>query len=137
MKARRKILFVPGGIMINNNLIVGVPIAKENYKKFVCSERNKRITDKISNMAIEYLLYCGVPQHNINQVLLTALHKNKIDLCKRILKNKRTGKCAICGSKKNLSLHHLTPVNESKALKYRNSNLITLCTECHRQMHSY
>jgi len=48
---------------------------------------------------------------------------------------KRDGyKCAICGSKKELEVHHIVPL--SKGGTSREDNLITLCRRCHSKCHS-
>ena len=48
---------------------------------------------------------------------------------------KRDGwRCQSCGSRAGLEVHHITP--RSKLGHDTEENLITLCWECHRQMHS-
>ena len=49
----------------------------------------------------------------------------------KIKKNKRF--CAECGSKKNLTIHHI----KSKYLKGTNerNNLMVLCKDCHKKIH--
>ena len=46
--------------------------------------------------------------------------------------------CQICLKKniintRDLSVHHITPVAESQALRLENGNLITVCDECHKK----
>ena len=49
------------------------------------------------------------------------------------------GKCVICGSSKNPEAHHIIPVASDKNMEYkfRLSNGITLCKECHNKVHPY
>ena len=50
--------------------------------------------------------------------------------------------CVVCLKKhnafvcKDLSVHHIVPVNESEALRLENSNLITVCSVCHKECES-
>jgi len=39
--------------------------------------------------------------------------------------------CALCGSRKKLVTHHIIPVKEDIELVFEESNLITLCDNCH------
>ena len=53
-------------------------------------------------------------------------------LYRRVLK--RDGwRCQVCGSMQNLQVHHLK--FRSQAGGDEEQNLITLCTECHEQVH--
>jgi 5-methylcytosine-specific restriction endonuclease McrA len=42
-------------------------------------------------------------------------------------------KCQVCGARKNLQVHHLE--FRSRSGDDREHNLITLCGDCHRQVH--
>lgn len=49
-------------------------------------------------------------------------------------------RCKVCGRNKNLSMHHIGGIVESKRLsraghKTKMSNLVTICTECHDRIH--
>ena len=44
-------------------------------------------------------------------------------------------RCQLCGSMQNLQVHHLKFRSQSGGDEEQ--NLITLCAECHRQMHSH
>lgn len=44
---------------------------------------------------------------------------------------RRHGLCAMCGAGKKLEVHHVVPYSKSEALRYDQTNLITLCRECH------
>lgn len=46
------------------------------------------------------------------------------------------GKCAICGSSKNLQVHHIVPIQIIPTLKLDNDNLIAVCEKCHREIHN-
>lgn len=63
--------------------------------------------------------------------------KHPLWIKKRLAILKRDGyKCRICGSTENLRVHHLKYSNDKKAWEYPNSDLITLCDECHQKVHS-
>lgn len=44
--------------------------------------------------------------------------------------------CKICGNKNNLQVHHLDGYHWCKEKRYKKSNGITLCKECHAKFHS-
>lgn len=44
--------------------------------------------------------------------------------------------CRVCGSKTNLQVHHLKYSNGKRAWEYPNLDLITLCEDCHKKVHS-
>lgn len=46
------------------------------------------------------------------------------------------GKCAVCGSTKNLQVHHIIPITILPELKLDNNNLIPLCERYHTLAHS-
>ena len=45
-------------------------------------------------------------------------------------------KCAICGKVKNLCVHHIDGFDENKPENSNENKMITLCRECHSQVHS-
>jgi 5-methylcytosine-specific restriction endonuclease McrA len=45
-------------------------------------------------------------------------------------------KCALCGSKHNLQVHHIKYIDGKKAWEHPTSVLITLCDDCHNKVHS-
>lgn len=58
-------------------------------------------------------------------------------------KNKRAeillrdnSQCKICGNKNNLQVHHIYSLDNYPEMKLENSNLITLCTSCHHDVHN-
>lgn len=48
---------------------------------------------------------------------------------------KRLKACSTCGSKKDIELHHIIPLAKGGNNEYY--NLIYLCHDCHRKLHSY
>ncbi|ACX51981.1 HNH endonuclease [Ammonifex degensii KC4] len=46
----------------------------------------------------------------------------------------RDGTCVLCGSRKDLQVHHLVP--RSKGGTDTPANLVVLCRECHRKLHA-
>lgn len=60
------------------------------------------------------------------------IRKRQIELKPYVL-HKDNFKCVKCGSNENLHTHHIRPV--SKGGKSTLDNLITLCEDCHREIH--
>ena len=44
---------------------------------------------------------------------------------------KETGECLACGTKKELTCHHIIPFSKNKKLELEESNLVVLCDTCH------
>jgi 5-methylcytosine-specific restriction endonuclease McrA len=44
-------------------------------------------------------------------------------------------KCTVCGSKKDLQIHHTYYVEGREPWEYPNKSLITLCRDCHYKFH--
>ena len=44
--------------------------------------------------------------------------------------------CKICGGKSHLQCHHIYSLDNSPELKLENTNLITLCDNCHHDVHN-
>lgn len=47
----------------------------------------------------------------------------------------KISKCYICGSKENLTIHHIQPKNLYPEEKYNVNNVILLCDKCHKRIH--
>lgn len=63
-------------------------------------------------------------------------HKRRDDPERRKRIRLRDGnKCIICGSTKNICVHHIFPVWFSPELIENENNMITLCDECHKKIH--
>lgn len=45
-------------------------------------------------------------------------------------------RCKICGSETGLQVHHVISLDINDRLKLENSNLITLCSKCHTDVHN-
>lgn len=51
---------------------------------------------------------------------------------------KRDGyKCTVCGSDKNLQVHHTYYVRGAEPWGYPDDSLLTLCEKCHHEYHEY
>lgn len=50
--------------------------------------------------------------------------------------NRDGGKCVLCGSKRQLQLHHILYRSERKNLINEPSNCVLLCFKCHELVHS-
>lgn len=44
--------------------------------------------------------------------------------------------CQLCGSHEHLQVHHKKYIKDRLAWEYDESNLITLCSECHKKVHN-
>lgn len=44
--------------------------------------------------------------------------------------------CRLCGSTHSLQVHHIKYSKDKKAWEYPNSDLITLCEDCHKKVHA-
>ncbi len=50
--------------------------------------------------------------------------------------HKRGRKCEICSSEISLQVHHIILRSENPILTFDDENLMVLCKECHKKMHS-
>lgn len=50
--------------------------------------------------------------------------------------NRDHNQCVICGNTEGLEVHHIYSLDTHQALKLENTNLITLCDECHHKAHN-
>jgi 5-methylcytosine-specific restriction endonuclease McrA len=46
-------------------------------------------------------------------------------------------KCSYCGSAENLEAHHIDLFSKNRTARFDADNGITLCHECHRNVHSF
>lgn len=44
--------------------------------------------------------------------------------------------CKICSCKKDLQVHHIYSLDTNPELRLENNNLITLCSQCHHNVHN-
>lgn len=57
---------------------------------------------------------------------------------KRNIIFKRDGRrCTVCGSKKNLQVHHTYYIDGSLPWNYPDYSLMTVCRDCHKTYHEY
>jgi len=54
------------------------------------------------------------------------------DYCKRIVFEKYQKKCFFCGDTKNIEVHHINTNRKDNRIE----NLIVLCRDCHKKVHS-
>lgn len=122
--------------------IVSEKQSKQTYYNFQNNEKNPerfiRELNLMSKKLIYFLMYSGVPKEVIPLVLCKASNYNvdtvKRDLYRQLKNNKY---CIICGSSKNLTLHHIKPIKDYPELKYRYDNLRPICKKCHKNLHEY
>ncbi len=94
--------------------------------------------DKMAKKTVYFLMYSGVPKELIPIVLQKA-NTYKVEDIKRDLykKTKKANNCIICGSDKDLTLHHIKPIKDYPELKYRFDNLKVICKSCHKNLHDW
>ena len=63
-----------------------------------------------------------------------SLDLNSFQLLRRSILQRDGWRCQTCGSRRGLEVHHITP--RSKLGPDAEENLITLCWQCHRRIHS-
>jgi len=69
------------------------------------------------------------------QYQLLLLDSKWLNKRKAILKRDEY-KCTKCSSKEILQIHHTKYVAKKKPWEYSNSDLITLCSKCHTEIHN-
>lgn len=105
-------------------------------------ENTKKKIDELSKGIVYLLLGLGVPKQKLELVICNSLkyctsQEIKREFEKKKRKLKENGKCAVCGSTKNLTVHHLKPTGRGYGyLKYNPGNWIVLCRECHEDLHN-
>ena len=94
--------------------------------------------DKMAKKTIYFLISSGVPEYLVPLILEKASNYRvetiKSDFYKRI---KKANNCIICGSDKDLTLHHIKPIKDYPELKYRFDNLKVICKSCHKNLHNW
>ena len=70
----------------------------------------------------------------ITKRLRLQLDLNSLQLLRNSVLMRDGWRCQSCGSRQGLEVHHITP--RSKFGDDVEENLITLCWECHRRIHS-
>lgn len=68
--------------------------------------------------------------HNFEARRSSKYRKWKLEVLKR-----DNNKCVKCGTKEKLHAHHIKPFSDNKELRYEVSNGITLCNQCHKEVH--
>ncbi len=54
---------------------------------------------------------------------------------KKEVHSRDKGKCLLCNERKKLDVHHLIPWCQNEELRFSTDNGISLCRECHREVH--
>lgn len=123
------------------------------YKEAINDLKNKQKLE-FYECITDYALY-GILPNNISPVVksLFIVIKNKLDKRNTSYWNfedRRSSKykswkqnvlsrdnyiCQRCGSKDNLVAHHIKPFAVNKELRFDINNGITLCQNCHKEVH--
>lgn len=75
----------------------------------------------------------NIPMGSIRETLWSEYKDKKLS-AKIMLRDKYC--CKVCCSNKELQVHHIIPIKQNKALIFVETNLITLCKECHKKAHN-
>lgn len=125
-------------------------ISRYNFKKlsnlfnpnYLVDSEDREIVNNYSKGIVYVLLCLGVPKKQLQIILQNAFNyctsqEIKREFEKKKRKLKENGKCAVCGSTNNLTVHHLKPTGRGYGyLKYNPGNWIVLCRECHEDLHN-
>ena len=93
---------------------------KKTKKKFSKVNNKKNTKLKKFNYKLQYKQQLETPQWKMKRSL--------------ILK-RDSFKCVLCDSKQELQVHHIRYIDGKQCWEYENSDLITLCGDCHRKVH--
>lgn len=123
------------------------------YKEAIDQLKNKQKLE-FYECITEYSLYGNIPENLTKEVKsLFILIKNKLDKSNASYWNfedRRSSKykywkksvlerdnyiCQECGSKSNLVAHHIKPFSIHKDARFDINNGITLCQNCHEEVH--
>lgn len=92
------------------------------------------LSDKI-NINIQYSLDKIDDSNNRKKYYRTQLQKKEWKTLRKTVILRDNQRCANCGSKTNLQVHHLVYKKGLKAWEYDICDLVTLCKECHYNIH--
>lgn len=124
-------------------------ISRYNFKKlsnlfnpnYLVDSEDREIVNNYSKGIVYVLLCLGVPKKQLQIILQNAFNyctskESKLIFEELKRKHRATiGKCAICGSKENLQIHHIKPIGRNPHLKYNPVNWIVVCGSCHKELH--
>jgi len=105
---------------------------KRSYRKYL----KKNLKSKVDTSTIDYETYeiflkgIGVSVEDKAKHLKSNYWKN----LKKVVRFRADNKCEICGSKKQLELHHL---HYRTLTKENPEDVILLCRDCHQKQHNY
>ena len=123
--------------------------ARMVYVTFKNKEPNKKELAKRNDMMnnicheiIESLAVNGIPIKEMDSIFEHCLtidndHKGiylEKTTKQRTLKNFHK-RCCICGKESDLTIHHIKQKSEYPELRYRISNMMVVCKDCHKRMH--
>lgn len=121
-------------------------IYNDKSRKFIYNTFNKRCNEKlkekvVSRIVKDFIIELGVNNIPVSRMKFIGrnLFECKDNYCYRVIKKnikeKRKDSCELCGSKDNLTSHHIKPVKSHPYLKFNPQNSMTLCDSCHRILH--
>ena len=55
---------------------------------------------------------------------------------RKAILNRDDHKCKICGCTNNLQVHHILSISTHPTLRLEDTNLISVCTDCHEKIHN-
>lgn len=126
----------------------------KEYKKAIDTLKTKNKKLQFYELITGYVFYNKIPENTDKELLamFKAIEK-KLDnrnksywnyearrsieykKWKKAVLKRDSNKCRICGQTKNLVAHHIVPFSEDTSLRYSVDNGMTLCQNCHREVH--
>ena len=124
------------------------------YKDALNELNDEKLKLQFYEIITEYIFYNNIPK-NTDKLVLTMFRiiKEKLDKTNKsywsyearrssrykkwksdVLKRDKN-KCQKCGSFDNLVVHHIKPFSRNIELRYDVNNGITLCQNCHKEVH--
>ena len=64
------------------------------------------------------------------------LSRDAWKLMRKSVLQRDNSRCTLCGSTHNLHVHHKYYINKNRPWEYDKKALVTLCQDCHRNVHS-
>lgn len=113
------------------------------YKKnegLVCKNHKCKLYFKLG---IGWVFLDGNKGNNLNYFkdkyafdILAFENKKRWLLKKAKIFHERERKCEICGTEISIEVHHIISRTKQPCLTFDNENLIVLCENCHKRIHS-
>ena len=131
-------------INVVNGLYIEKLTRKMTNKSFegIPKDRNERIENKkaIKTKIREIKIKAKELSHDANQLKPYIKYEDQLKdarwlAFRTFIKKVRGEKCEICGSTRNLQVHHTHYNKNCKAWEYTCNEVIVVCKDCHQKIH--